>query len=102
MSGFFLVRRSAVNPDALRPRGFKILLELLVRQGGLRTTEVGFAFADRRAGESKGTLGQGLTYVAALGDLRLGRGAPPPSRPAVGPEMELLAPLAGPAAATAS
>ena len=102
MSGFFLVRRSAVNLDELRPRGFKILLELLVRHGGLRSTEVGFAFADRRVGESKGTLREGLTYLAALGDLRLGRGAPSPSRPAVGPEMELLAPLAGPAEAAAS
>jgi glycosyltransferase involved in cell wall biosynthesis len=95
MSGFFLVRRSTVNLDELRPRGFKILLELLVRQGGLRSTEVGFAFADRRAGESKGTLREGLTYLAALGDLRLGRGTRSSSRPAVGPEVELLAPLAG-------
>jgi len=102
MSGFFLVRRAAVNLDELRPRGFKILLELLVRHGGLRSTEVGFAFADRRAGESKGTLREGLTYLAALGDLRLGRGAPSSSRSAVGPEMELLVPLAGPAEAAAS
>ena len=55
-----------------------------------------------RAGESKGTLGEGLTSVAALGDLRLGRGACSPSRPAVGPEAELLAPLAGRAATAAS
>jgi glycosyltransferase involved in cell wall biosynthesis len=103
MSGFFLVRRSAVSPDALRPRGFKILLELLVRHGGLRSTEVGFTFADRHAGESKGTLREGLTYLAALGDLRLGRGTRSPSGSAVGAaEVELLAPLAGPAEATAS
>jgi hypothetical protein len=50
-------------------------LILLVRHGGLRTTEVGFTFADRHAGESKGTLREGLTYLAALGDLRLGREA---------------------------
>ena len=96
MSGFFLVRRSAVNPDALRPRGFKILLELLVRHGGLRSTEVEFAFADRRAGNIKGTLREGLTYLAALGDLRLGRGTRSSSGSAVGAaEVELLAPLAG-------
>jgi len=102
MSGFFLVRRAAVDPDGLRPRGFKILLELLVRHGRLRSTEVGFAFADRRAGESKGTLREGLTYVAALGHLRLGRGAPSPSRPAVGAELELLAPLPARAGTAAS
>jgi glycosyltransferase involved in cell wall biosynthesis len=73
MSGFFLVRRSALRPDELRPHGFKILLELLVRHDGLRTTEVGFAFADRHAGESKGSLREGLTYLRALGELRLGR-----------------------------
>jgi glycosyltransferase involved in cell wall biosynthesis len=73
MSGFFLLRRSAVDPDTLRPRGFKILLELLVRSGGLRTTEVGYAFAGRFAGESKGSLREGLTYAVSLGVLRLGR-----------------------------
>jgi dolichol-phosphate mannosyltransferase len=95
MSGFFLVRRSAVNLDELRPRGFKILLELLVRHGGLRPTEVGFTFADRHAGESKGSLREGLTYLGALGDLRLGRRIPPPSPPPVGAaaELEPLAPL---------
>jgi dolichol-phosphate mannosyltransferase len=93
MSGFFLVRRSAVDLDELRPRGFKILLELLVRSGGLRTTEVGFAFADRHAGDSKGSFREGVTYVGSLGDLRLGRRTSSPPR-SVGAEVELLAPLA--------
>ena len=94
MSGFFLVRRSAVNLDELRPRGFKILLELLVRGRDLHLTEVEFVFADRHAGESKGSLRQGLTYVGSLGELRLGRGTRSPSRSGVGAaEVELLAPL---------
>jgi glycosyltransferase involved in cell wall biosynthesis len=94
MSGFFLIRRSAVNLDELRPRGFKILLELLVRHGGLRATEVGYTFADRHAGESKGTLREGLTYLGSLVDLRLGRGTPPPSRfPVCAVEVEPLVPL---------
>jgi glycosyltransferase involved in cell wall biosynthesis len=98
MSGFFLVRRSAVNLDGLRPRGFKILLELLVRHGGLRATEVGYTFADRHAGESKGTLREGLTYLGSLADLRLGRGTPPPLPTRVGAaEVELLVPLTRPA-----
>jgi glycosyltransferase involved in cell wall biosynthesis len=95
MSGFFLVRRSAVNPDELRPRGFKILLELLVRHGDLRSTEVGFTFADRHAGESKGSLREGLTYLGALGNLRLGRGVPSAPHSAVGAaKLERLVPLA--------
>ena len=95
MSGFFLIRRSAVNLDELRPRGFKILLELLVRHGGLRTTEVPYTFADRHAGESKGTLREGLTYLGSLADLRLDRGASPPSRSSLSAvEVEPLAPPA--------
>jgi dolichol-phosphate mannosyltransferase len=94
MSGFFLVRPSAVDPDELWPRGFKILLELLVRHRSLRTTEVAYAFADHSAGESKGSLREGLTYARSLAVLRLGRGTPSPSRPAAAAEVELLAPLA--------
>jgi glycosyltransferase involved in cell wall biosynthesis len=94
MSGFFLVRRSAVRLDGLRPRGFKILLELLVRHGGLRATEIGYTFADRHAGESKGTLREGFTYLGALAGLRLGRGAPPPARTMDGAAaVEPLVPL---------
>jgi dolichol-phosphate mannosyltransferase len=83
MSGFFLVRRSAVNLDELRPRGFKILLELLVRQGGLRSTEVGFTFADRHAWGEQG-LAPGGT------DLRGGAG-----RPAAGSRHALAVPVRG-------
>jgi dolichol-phosphate mannosyltransferase len=72
MSGFFLVRRAAVDTSRLQPRGFKILLELLVRSGDLRTDEVGFVFASRHAGESKGSLHEGLTYLRRLCELRLG------------------------------
>jgi hypothetical protein len=71
----------------------ELLLELLVRSRGLRTTEVGFAFADRHAGDSKGSFREGVTYVGSLGDLRLGRRTPSPPR-SVGAEVELLAPLA--------
>ena len=95
MSGFFLVRRSAIRLGELRPRGFKILLELLVRHGGLRATEVPYTFADRHAGESKGTLREGLTYLGSLADLRLDRGASPPSRSSLSAvEVEPLAPPA--------
>ena len=94
MSGFFLVRRSAVWVDELRPRGFKILLELLVRHPGLRATEIPYTFADRHAGESKGTLREGLTYLGSLTNLRLGRGTPPPTGTTAGAaEVQQLVPL---------
>lgn len=71
MTGFFAVRRDAVDPDRLRPDGFKILLEILVRSGRLRVREVPFTFARRSAGASKADLGQGLAYLRHLARLRL-------------------------------
>ena len=73
MSGFFLVRRSAVDLDALRPRGFKILLEILVRSPELKTSEVAFEFGTRNAGESKASVREGLRYISHLGRLRFAR-----------------------------
>jgi dolichol-phosphate mannosyltransferase len=55
LSGFFVCRRSILtDPSApLRPRGYKILLEILGRTRGLRIAEVGVSFNDRSKGESK-------------------------------------------------
>src|SRR4051812_15838001 len=73
MSGFFLVSRPAVaaNLNRLRPRGFKILLELLVRIPELRKAEVGFVFGERFAGRSKASVGEALNYFLHLWRLRL-------------------------------
>lgn len=78
MSGFFLVRRELVDTGRLRPLGFKILLELIVRQQHLRVTEVGFTFDDRHGGESKGSFREGVRYLRHLWRLRL---STPSSRP---------------------
>jgi dolichol-phosphate mannosyltransferase len=72
MSGFFLVRREAVDPDALKPRGFKILLEVLVRNPSLRRSEVPFGFGDRNAGESKASVREGMRFLSLLLALRFG------------------------------
>jgi|SRR5882757_2236168 len=71
MSGFFLVRRSVLDPEALHPTGFKILLEILVRTPGLRRAEVGYEFAPRFAGDSKASLREGVVYLRHLARLRL-------------------------------
>jgi dolichol-phosphate mannosyltransferase len=73
MSGFFLVRRDAIQLDALRPRGFKILLELLIRHPALRSAEVSFTFGERHAGRSKATIREGLRYLSLLARLRFAR-----------------------------
>ncbi|GAA3453142.1 glycosyltransferase family 2 protein [Dactylosporangium matsuzakiense] len=70
MTGFFGVRLDRVDPDRLRARGFKILLEILARYPRLRRTEVPLEFGARVAGESKGDLRQGLLYLRQLPALR--------------------------------
>lgn len=72
MTGFFLVDRRAVDGAQLKPRGFKILLEILARRP-LRIAEVPFDFADRHAGESKASVLQGVHFLAQLTALRFGK-----------------------------
>jgi dolichol-phosphate mannosyltransferase len=72
MTGFFLLDRDAVDIDELRPRGFKILLEILARKQ-LRVGEVPFNFAPRHAGESKASFTQGIRFLTQLTMLRFGR-----------------------------
>ena len=72
MTGFFLIDRRAVDAATLRPRGFKILLEILARKN-LRIAEVPFDFADRHAGESKASMRQGLHFLTQLTALRFGK-----------------------------
>lgn len=72
MSGFFLIRRSAIPFDRVHPSGFKILVTLLAACPGLRIAEVPFVFQPRHAGESKGDLREGLRFLDLLLRLRLG------------------------------
>jgi len=72
MTGFFLVDRRSLDLDTLRPRGFKILLEILARQS-LRVSEVPFRFAERHAGASKASFRQGLHFLTQLTTLRFGK-----------------------------
>jgi dolichol-phosphate mannosyltransferase len=71
MSGFFIVRRDAVDLDALHPLGFKILLELLVSSRPLRVSEVPFIFQPRHAGRSKASVREVVRYGRQLWRLRL-------------------------------
>ncbi|MFE9563068.1 glycosyltransferase [Streptomyces sp. NPDC006487] len=70
MSGFFAMRRSAVTQEALKPLGYKILLELAVRCRPARVAEVPFVFQDRFSGESKSTAREGLRFLTHLASLR--------------------------------
>lgn len=64
LSGFFLARRSLLNETALRPIGFKILLDILVRSNWKLAAEVPLQFERRAAGSSKATLTQGRDFLS--------------------------------------
>jgi putative flippase GtrA len=70
MSGFFAVRLAALQLTALRPVGFKILMEIVVRHPRLRIAEVPFVFGVRHAGESKASLREGLRFARHVTRLR--------------------------------
>jgi len=53
LSGFFLVRRSVVTDVSLRPEGYKILLEILVKCDYSHVVEVPYSFTERKQGNSK-------------------------------------------------
>ena len=53
MAGFFCLRKSMLEGVELKPRGFKILLEILARCRVKKLAEVPIHFEDRAAGESK-------------------------------------------------
>ena len=69
MSGFFATRRDAL-PDlgALRPMGYKIALELMVR-GRLRVREIPIDFRDRSVGFSKMNWRQQIRFLRHLSRL---------------------------------
>jgi dolichol-phosphate mannosyltransferase len=71
MSGFFCVRRADLYLDRLRPIGYKIALELIVRHGWRSVVEVPITFRDRTAGVSKLNVSEQLRYLRHLGRLYL-------------------------------
>jgi dolichol-phosphate mannosyltransferase len=66
-SGFFLVRRSALEGVALDPIGFKIGLEVIAKAHYGRAIEVPYVFTDRVAGTSKLNQNEILNYLRQLG-----------------------------------
>ncbi|HEU0257029.1 MAG TPA: glycosyltransferase [Microbacteriaceae bacterium] len=72
MSGFFAVRRASLNLGDMRPRGFKVLLEILTHHR-FRIAEEPFVFGVRSSGSSKAGAGNGLQFLVQLAVLRFGR-----------------------------
>ena len=79
MSGFFAIRRQLFQGivNHLNPKGFKILLDLLVHvPSSTKVTEVPFTFSERLHGESKLSRRVQLEFLEYLYDVTLGRYIP--------------------------
>lgn len=74
MSGYFMLRRSAIAGNTMSPVGYKILIEVLGRGKIDEIAEVGYEFQERREGESKVTWKQYVEYLQHLLKLRLSQG----------------------------
>jgi dolichol-phosphate mannosyltransferase len=72
-SGFFLVRRSALDGVVLDPIGFKIGLEVIAKAHYGRALEVPYVFVDRVAGTSKLNQNEIFNYLRQLGRIYRGR-----------------------------
>jgi dolichol-phosphate mannosyltransferase len=68
-SGYFLVRRDALEGVALDPIGFKIGLEVIAKAHYGKAVEVPYVFKDREAGVSKLNQREILNYLKQLGRL---------------------------------
>jgi dolichol-phosphate mannosyltransferase len=74
MSGYFMVRRSAIANKQLHPLGYKILIEVLARGDIQAIAEVPYVFRERNAGNSKVTSKQYWEYIHHLIRLRMTTG----------------------------
>ena len=74
-SGMGAFRRQAVEPvlSSLKPKGFKLLFEVLARAGQPHVTEVPILFVERRYGQSKFSSAEAVQYLRLCFELRRAR-----------------------------
>lgn len=66
MSGFFMIKKEFIVNKKMNPRGFKILLELLIKTNIKNITEIPITFTDRTAGKSKAGIKEIVFYLRNL------------------------------------
>jgi dolichol-phosphate mannosyltransferase len=71
MSGYFVLRRNAVDLSELHPLGYKILLEVLAKGDFGQVAEVGYVFLERQKGGSKVTWRLYVEYLIHIWKLRV-------------------------------
>lgn len=71
VSGFFAIRKDVVAQAQLKPRGYKILLEVLGKGIWEKDTEIPFEFSDREVGASKLKIKTIIEYAQQVTDITL-------------------------------
>lgn len=66
LGGFFLFKKSLLEGRKLEPKGFKILVEILMRTKHQKVSEVPYTFLARENDDSKATLSQGVEFFKHL------------------------------------
>ena len=69
MSGYFFLKKEVIDNVSFTPRGFKLLLEILVKGSYKKIAEVPYTFTKRMAGTSKLGIGEYWEYLKLLGHL---------------------------------
>ncbi len=68
-SGFFAIRRSALDGVTLNPIGFKIGFEVMARAHYKKVMEIPYVFRDRELGKSKFGRREVMQYLVQLGQV---------------------------------
>ena len=71
VSGFFAIKKSVVEKAPLKPRGYKILLEVLGKGSWEKDREIPFEFVDREIGSSKLKIKTIVEYAHQVVDISL-------------------------------
>jgi dolichol-phosphate mannosyltransferase len=71
VSGFFAVRKQVVERAPLKPRGYKILLEVLGKGTWMTAREIPFEFIDREIGTSKLKIKTIIEYAQQIADIAI-------------------------------
>ncbi|HEX7275721.1 MAG TPA: glycosyltransferase family 2 protein [Nitrososphaeraceae archaeon] len=69
MSGLFALPRELIENISISTKGYKILLEILVKNKEIPTKEIPYTFTDRQSGKSKMDKGVILNYAKAIWQL---------------------------------
>lgn len=66
MSNFFAFPRHVIENIRIDSKGYKILIEILVKVRGIRVKEIAYTFTDRKSGESKMDFNVILDYISSV------------------------------------